>query len=254
MADIETSNFQLFRDLISEPLIEKSSTTPEKKTKRNRLGRKSAIKPVVAKPDEEVNDAEELAEFIEYLAREIFQSLPPELRTLTYSKYINDPILQNKCALPLTDITTTLILNAVPVTVPETLDTYSLLPAHRTTSEFLIPILNSYVTTTTTAPPPPRQTRDLADGCEICERSWIPLTYHHLIPRMVHAKAVKRGWHTEDQLENVAWLCRACHSFVHRVAGHEELAKEYYTVEKLVGREDVRKFAEWVGKVRWKAQ
>ncbi|KAH6683106.1 hypothetical protein B0J14DRAFT_575103 [Halenospora varia] len=254
MSDIENSNFQLFRDLISEPLIEKSTTTSKKKTNKNRLGRKTAIKSVATRADEEVNDAEELAEFIEYLATEIFQSLPPELKTLTYSIYINDPILQKKYALPLTDIATTLILNAVPVTVPETLDTYSLLSAHRTTSEFLIPILNSYVTTTTTAPPPPRQTRDLADGCEICERSWIPLTYHHLIPRMVHAKAVKRGWHTEDQLENVAWLCRACHSFVHRVAGHEELAKEYYTVERLVEREDVRKFAEWVGKVRWKAQ
>jgi hypothetical protein len=34
----------------------------------------------------------------------------------------------------------------------------------------------------------------------------------------------------------------------------DELAKEYYTVEKLVEREDVRRFGEWVGKVRWKAR
>jgi len=52
----------------------------------------------------------------------------------------------------------------------------------------------------------------------------------------------------------MAWLCRACHSFVHRVASLDELAKEYYTVEKLLEREDVRRFGEWVGKVRWKAR
>ena len=58
----------------------------------------------------------------------------------------------------------------------------------------------------------------------------------------------------EDQLESVAWLCRACHSFVHRVAGLEELATEFFTVERLLGREDVSAFAGWVGNVRWKAK
>jgi hypothetical protein len=42
---------------------------------------------------------------------------------------------------------------------------------------------------------------------------------------------MKRGWHTEEKLNSVAWLCRACHSFVHRLVGNEELAKNYYTVE-----------------------
>jgi lambda repressor-like predicted transcriptional regulator len=70
-----------------------------------------------------------------------------------------------------------------------------------------------------------------------------------MIPRAVHAKVLKRGWHTEDQLEKVAWLCRACHSFVHRVASNEELAKEFYSVERLLGKKDVVKFAGWVGKL-----
>jgi ribosomal silencing factor RsfS len=98
------------------------------------------------------------------------------------------------------------------------------------------------------------QTRDTVSACEICSRDWIDLTFHHLIPRFVHVKAVKRGWHTEDQLQSGAWLCRACHSFVHHVATHEELARAYYTVEKLLEREDVRKFGAWVGKVRWKTR
>lgn len=68
----------------------------------------------------------------------------------------------------------------------------------------------------------------------------------------MHAKVLKRGWHTEDQINNVAWLCRACHSFVHGCASNEELAREWFTVEKLTEREDVQGFAKWVGGVRWK--
>ena len=52
----------------------------------------------------------------------------------------------------------------------------------------------------------------------------------------------------------MAWLCRACHSFVHRVAGNEELAREWDSVEKLAEREDVRAFVGWVGRVRWKSR
>lgn len=41
---------------------------------------------------------------------------------------------------------------------------------------------------------------------------------------------------------------------MHRCATNEELGKEFYTVERLLEREDVRKFAGWMGKVRWKAR
>ncbi|KAH6615677.1 hypothetical protein B0J18DRAFT_437920 [Chaetomium sp. MPI-SDFR-AT-0129] len=126
-----------------------------------------------------------------------------------------------------------------------------------TPSEFLAPILTAYLTTATSPPPPPRSTKATAmstTGCEICGRDWLNLGYHHLIPRMVHAKVVKRGWHRADELQNVAWLCGACHRFVHRFRGHEELAREFYTVERLLGAEEVRRFAEWVGRVRWMAR
>ena len=80
------------------------------------------------------------------------------------------------------------------------------------------------------------------------------LTYHHLIPREMHDTAVKRGWHPEWMLNRVAWLCGACHRFVHRVATNEELAKDWWCVERLMEREDVRKWVGWVGRVRWKAR
>ena len=75
-----------------------------------------------------------------------------------------------------------------------------------------------------------------------------------MIPRSTHERVLKRGWHEEWELNRVAWLCRACHSFVHGIAGNEELAREWNTVERLLEREDVRRWAGWVGRVRWKAR
>lgn len=209
-----------------------------------------AIKPVTV---EEPNDAEELAEFIDYLAQEIFTNLPTDLRAITYSTWLNSPSLQTTYIDPPSPSTLHKILDPLPVSITDTLTTYSLLQ-DKDTFEFLNPIVTAYISTVLTAPPPACLTRQLATECEICDRSWIPLTYHHLIPRGVHAKVLKRGWHTEDQFENVAWLCRACHSFVHRIASNEELAKDWYTVDRLLEREDVRAFAKWVGNVRWKAK
>jgi hypothetical protein len=267
MEDPESSNFQLFRDCISTPLIEKSVTKPEKKTRKGR--KKTAIKPII--PVEEQDDAEELAEFIDvcflfllktfsllimeqYIAHEIFTNLPSDLRTLTYSTWLNTPSLQTLYTDSLPQEKINAILDPLPPTITDSLLTYHFLPPSSTLTEFLTPPLTTYLTSLLTPPPPPSMTRDLASSCEICQRTWIPLTYHHLIPRGVHVKVLKRGWHTEDQLENVAWLCRACHSFVHRVAGLEELARSYFTVERLLEREDVNAFAGWAGKVRWKAK
>ncbi|AEO59920.1 hypothetical protein MYCTH_2129017 [Thermothelomyces thermophilus ATCC 42464] len=85
-----------------------------------------------------------------------------------------------------------------------------------------------------TRPCPGRGLRDL------WARLGPPDVHHHLIPRMVYDKAVKRGWHRRDELQDFR--------------GHEELAREYYTVERLLATDEVRRFGEWVGRVRWKAR
>lgn len=41
---------------------------------------------------------------------------------------------------------------------------------------------------------------------------------------------------------------------MHRIARNEELAKRWYTVELLEEREDVIKWVQWVGRIRWKAR
>lgn len=271
MDGVESSNYKLFRDCFASPLIEKSAQERSGKIKRGRgIGsKKSAIRGPVILP-QEPNDAEELAEFIDvglshraldcletdylkYIASESFSSLPPNLRTLTYSTWLNDSSLQSVYTVPLAPKIASSLINPLPLAVNDSLISYSLLPPATSLEEFFTPVLHAYLTTLTTPPPAPSLTRNLATECEICSRSWIPLTYHHLIPKDVHPKAVKRGWHHEDQLQNVAWICRACHSFVHRAASNEELAREWFTVERLLERDDVKAFAAWVGRVRWKA-
>jgi len=131
------------------------------------------------------------------------------------------------------------------------LEAYGLLADSSDLPNLLTPVLQEF-TNAATAPPPPLDPGQKASACEICARYWIPLTYHHLIPRQVHSKVLKRGWHEEWRLNSVAWLCRACHSFVHRLASNEELARDWWSVERLMGREDVAKWGKWVGAVRWK--
>ena len=144
-----------------------------------------------------------------------------------------------------------LLIN-IPASVTDSIEAYGLLPASLDFSNLFTSVISDYVAAVTSAPPIWANTR--ASACEICDRDWIPLTYHHLIPKQLHEKALKRQWHEEWKLNSVAWLCRACHSFVHRSASNEELAKELYTVELLMDREDMQAWARWVGRVRWKSR
>jgi 5-methylcytosine-specific restriction endonuclease McrA len=183
--------------------------------------------------------------------------LPPDLRTLTYGSVQDDPsLLSDKYSTPLDTALLENLVEHLPPSISDSLKTYGIISDTTDLDRFLEPVLESYINSTT-APPPeytPAITATRPDGCEICDREHVPLTYHHLIPRQMHAKAVKRGWHKEWELNKVAWLCRACHSYVHKIASNEELAREWFSVELLLEREDVQKWATWVGRVRWKAR
>ncbi|CCX16455.1 hypothetical protein FPQ18DRAFT_339692 [Pyronema domesticum] len=200
-------NFLLLRELLSTPILRKSSLTPEDQTS-------AAIA--------------ELGDFIDYLAQVLFTSLDESLQSLNPG----DPVPE---------------LSEEPDYPPELTDSLHSYDLTSNAQLFLQPVLESYIKTATTAPVY-KDTR--TEECEICERM-VPLTYHHLIPREVHKKVLKRGWHQEWELNKVAWLCRPCHSTVHRVATNEELAKEWFTVEKLLEREDIGKWRSYVGKQRW---
>ena len=293
----EQSNYETFRDCMSEPIMKALALPAEKgKTKTKRTAKKRAkYKPVgmfaPAKPQTEApanstpsgTDAEDLGEFIDvrpqpilqdpstersqrtqYLSNLLFPSLPPDLRTLSYPKYRDPPALQDAYSTPLAALTYTHLLSSVPPDAIDSLESYALLPPSSDTHDahnLLTPVFTAYCAAAT-LPPPIWATTRTAE-CELCDRDWVPLTYHHLIPKSTHDRVRKRGWHGEEVLNSVAWLCRACHSFVHRLASNEELARYYYTVELIreggVEADEekarvVEGWVKWVSGVRWKAR
>lgn len=174
---------------------------------------------------------------------------------ISYTAVQDNTNLAKKYDLPLDRDVLQDILEHLPPTVSDSLATYNLTDV-TTLDQFLEPVLAAYIQFSITAPPEYTSTLRASrpDGCEICGREHLPLTYHHLIPRQMHGKAVKRGWHKEWALQKVAWLCRACHSFLHRILTNEEMAREWYDVENLVRREDVQNWANWIRRIRWKAR
>lgn len=261
-----STNYEQFRDILSSVLIEKI-TTPSTKPKPKRRAKKSAATatPTLPASPSPATDAEDLADFIAYIATATFLSLPTELQALSYRAWADSASLQERYTpLPLATSRVSRLLETLDPSIPDSLAAYGITTSSLpglgegeptdAAAEFFAPIVSGYVAALTAAPPPPSSTRGKVTACEICGRDWINLTYHHLIPRMVHDKVVKRGWHRAEDLQSVAWLCGACHRFVHRFRGHEELAREYYTVERLLAAEEVQRFAEWVGRLRWKGR
>ncbi|KAI1193647.1 hypothetical protein F5X97DRAFT_338714 [Nemania serpens] len=286
--DDQQRNYELFRDCLSTAILEKITipqTKPRRRTKV-RSKKKGAVlasshgESVLHQEDREKNDKntdildqsaerrsdnpgegmnentipnDDLADFTEYIATETFAYLPTELKTVDYHDYVASPSIRKRYILPLTGAEIPAHLPALDPGIADSLTAYGITDEERQgVHEFLAPVLTAFLTALSTAPPPPSSTR--ADACELCGRDWINLSYHHLIPRFVHAKAVKRGWHRECDLQSVAWLCGACHGFVHRFAGHEELARRFYSVERLLAEEEVRRWAAWVGRLRWKGK
>lgn len=173
------------------------------------------------------------------------------MRRLSYGDVQSDARLADKYSLPLDTAVYQGLLWVLPLSVQDSLTSFGILAESTDLPRLLEPVFSSYIEGSIAAPPE-FVPASRATECEICGREHLPLTYHHLIPRAVHAKAVKRGWHADWELNKVAWLCRACHSFVHRLASNEELAKDWYSVDLLLDREDVQKWATWVSRIRWK--
>ncbi|RDX42114.1 hypothetical protein OH76DRAFT_1422735 [Lentinus brumalis] len=186
-------------------------------------------------------DADSLEDFTSYLSEEIWPTLPQSLRSATHETRDQVPDVDD---LPLE--------STVPPSFIDTLASCGLVSAdsdgdHAAVS-FLKKALRDYVAEA--CAPPPMWSKTRTTECEICERE-VPLTYHHLIPREVHDKALKKKWHPQAMLNSVAWLCRPCHTAVHHAASNEVLAREFYTVELLLAREDIQKWRKYAAKQRW---
>lgn len=86
-------------------------------------------------------------------------------------------------------------------------------------------------------------------ACELCARTELALTHHHLIPLARHNKTrTQRHFSRVAMKTDIAMLCRPCHSQVHRLFDNHELASYYHSVERLQAHSEVKKFINWVKK------
>jgi hypothetical protein len=84
----------------------------------------------------------------------------------------------------------------------------------------------------------------MGDPCELCERTTLPLTKHHLIPRARHNKRVKRDFGADRN--KVAMMCRPCQDAIHDFFTEKQLEREYFTIDLLKKNEQVIHWIEWV--------
>mmetsp|Transcript_79414 Transcript_79414/g.256714 ORF Transcript_79414/g.256714 Transcript_79414/m.256714 type:complete len:166 (-) Transcript_79414:51-548(-) len=83
--------------------------------------------------------------------------------------------------------------------------------------------------------------------CDMCQRQKL-LTFHHLIPKDVHATYLKKrlppgidGEPTKLFLNSYGTMvCRQCHAFIHRLVPNPELAKDFNTLQKILDNPKVQ--------------
>lgn len=73
--------------------------------------------------------------------------------------------------------------------------------------------------------------------CELCGRSSVDTTVHHLIPRE------EGGSHGPT-----AHLCRTCHKQIHALYSNKELAVRFHTIQQLREDEKISKYIKWIRK------
>ena len=87
------------------------------------------------------------------------------------------------------------------------------------------------------------------ERCALCERRTV-LTFHHLIPRKLHRRNAFKKRFERSELQKGVWLCRPCHSGVHKLYDEVTLGREFYTLERLASDPGIAKHAKWVSKQR----
>ncbi|AWL12113.1 hypothetical protein HMF8227_01640 [Saliniradius amylolyticus] len=85
--------------------------------------------------------------------------------------------------------------------------------------------------------------------CALCGRAtW--LTFHHLIPKKVHRRKRFRKSCSQQQLNAGIWVCRPCHSAIHRFIDEMSLAKNYASLEALKTHPMLVRHCQWQSKQR----
>lgn len=83
--------------------------------------------------------------------------------------------------------------------------------------------------------------------CELCARC-CPLTFHHLIPRKLHRRNYFKRHFSKEALQQGIMICQPCHRGLHKLFSEMELAKHYFSLERLQNSEPVQRHVAWVAK------
>ncbi len=85
-------------------------------------------------------------------------------------------------------------------------------------------------------------------GCELCGNDK-ELTFHHLIPKLMHSKPRFQKRYTKKEMQTRGlYICRCCHSGLHDLFSEKELGESYNTKELLLAHEGVKKHVAWAAK------
>ena len=86
--------------------------------------------------------------------------------------------------------------------------------------------------------------------CELCEREVDVLSRHHLVPRCkLHKRDRKeRKKFKNQEIPNLTYICKPCHSQIHTIFTEKELDQEYNELNKIKEHPEMQKFMEWIKK------
>ncbi len=101
------------------------------------------------------------------------------------------------------------------------------------------------------APTAPAKPPAPEDGrCVLCGQP-AHLTFHHLVPKRVHAKPWARQRYALEVLRTRGiWVCRSCHSFLHRQFDERTLGERLDSLEALRAEPSIARHIDWASRQR----
>lgn len=87
----------------------------------------------------------------------------------------------------------------------------------------------------------------IEDACPLCHRQ-VALTFHHLIPKKVHARNFFKKKYKKDELRDGIMICRLCHNGLHDLYDEMTLGKTFNTLDAISADPALSKHFNWVAK------
>ena len=91
--------------------------------------------------------------------------------------------------------------------------------------------------------------KSIPEACILCKR-YLKLTFHHLVPKLVHKRRWVKEQFTPQQLQDGIWVCTSCHTAIHRFIDHATLARFFHRPAQLQHHPDLAKFVRWNSRQR----